>query len=301
VTGIRAAVRAGHQACPDEPPWQVEPVNPMAGGRLQPRRDRDPARTGESGPGHGGDGADGGAVGQQHQAKMPLGGADRGQHAELSQAALGDDYKAGRGDQGDQQQDHRGQAQHACGGGRPLGLGGRQTQQARMAGRARLESATVAPWQGGCPVAAGQNQHRHRFRRVGGRGRQQGELVVQVARVLDKTDDGSRGPAEDERGADADLEGRRHRVGDRDLAGGGRVAARSQPQHRRAVGAVRVLGPELEGLDRARNRYRPVADHLDGAEPRSDRRDLRVQPAWIGLVEVEAMVGRAESGVGGWD
>jgi hypothetical protein len=167
-----------------------------------------------------------------------------------------------------------------------------------MAGGSRLESATVASRHGGCPLAAGPYQHRHRLRRVGGRGRQQGELVVQVARVLDKADDGSCRPVEGERAADADLEGCRHCVGDRGLAGGGRVAALLEPQHRRAVGAVRVLGPELEGLDRARNRHRLVADHLDGAEPRSGRRDLGVQRVWIGLVEVEAMVGRAESGVG---
>jgi hypothetical protein len=167
-----------------------------------------------------------------------------------------------------------------------------------MAGGARLESATVASRQGGCPLAAGPHQHRHRLRRVGGRRRQQGELVVQVARVLDKTNDGSRRPVEGERAADADLEGCRHRLGDRDLAGGGRVAALLEPQHRRAVGAVRVLGPELEGLDRAWNRHRLVADHLGGAQPRPDRGDLRVQRGWIGPLEVEAMGGRAESGVG---
>jgi hypothetical protein len=270
----------------------------MAGGRLQPRRDRDPARQGEGGPGRGGDGADGGAVGQQHQPEVPPGGADRGEHAQLSQAALGDDHEAGRGDQGDQEQDDRGQAQHARGGGRLLALPRRQAQQAGMAGGARLEPATVASRQGGCPLAAGPHQHRHRLRRVRGRRRQQGELVVQVARVLDKTDDGSRRPVEGEHAADADLEGCRHRVGDRDLAGGGRVTALLEPQHRRAVGAVRVLGPELEGLDRARNRHRLVADHLDGAEPRPDRRDLGVQRAWIGPVEVKTMVGRAEPGVG---
>jgi hypothetical protein len=229
---------------------------------------------------------------------VALAGADRGKHAQLAQPALAEHDEAGRGDQGDQQQDDRGQPERARGGGRLLGLGRGEAEQPGMAGRARLEPAAVASRQRGRPLVTGTDQQRHRPRRPGTRRRRQGELVVQVAGVLDQSHDGSRAAVEREHAADADLEGRRHRVGHRDLAGGDRVAALPERQHRRAVRPVRVLGPELDGLDRARHRHRPAADHLGRAEEGPNVGDGGGQPARVGLVEVETMVGRAEPGVG---
>ena len=49
-------------------------------------------------------------------------------------------------------------------------------------------------------------------------------------------------------------------VGHGDLVVGRRVAAVAQVQHRRAVAAVRVLGPVVDRVDRARDRHRPMAD-----------------------------------------
>ena len=89
-----------------------------------------------------------------------------------------------------------------------------------------------------------------------------------------------------------------HRVGDRDLAGAGRIAALAQREHRRAVGAVRVLGPESTGLDRARDRHAcrwPITSIVPNQS--RDGGDGGVEPARVGLVELDAVVGRAERGV----
>ena len=180
-----------HHARSDQPPRQLEPVDPVAGERLQPparRRSRPPGRR---------------RCRRRRRRPRPwprwpaapaagaAGRADRGQHAELAQAALGDDHEAGRGDQGDQQQDDRGQGEHAGGGGRPLALG-RGRSRAPPRGR---RGAT----------RAGPRPRRERRRPLGGwpapapsppsggsasAGDDQGELVVQVARVLDQADDG---------------------------------------------------------------------------------------------------------------
>jgi hypothetical protein len=220
----------------------MEPVDPVAGSRLQPSRHRDPGHQSDHGAGHGGNGPDRGPIGQQDQPKMLLGRADRGQHAELAQAALGDDHEAGRGDQGNQQQHDRGRGEHARGGRRPLALGRGRAQHRPVTGRARLEPATGARREGRGLVGAGPHQDRHRRRRVGVPRRDQGELVVQIPWVLDQADHRPGPPVKGQGAADPGLEGRRHRVGDRDLAGGGRPAARPQRQHRAAVGAVGVLG-----------------------------------------------------------
>ena len=57
-------------------------------------------------PDHGGDGADGRAVGHQHQAQVPVGGAGGRQQADLPLAALGHDHEPGRGHERNQQQHH---------------------------------------------------------------------------------------------------------------------------------------------------------------------------------------------------
>ena len=139
---------------------------------------------------------------------------------------------------------------------------------------------STAPWQAGrassrppasagsaaARSAAGPHQDRHRRRRVGVRRGDQGELVVQVARVLDQADDGPGTSVEGDGAADPGLEGRRDRVGDRHLPGGRRAsgppgapasACRRRPggPGRAAPGARPSPGPGRLG-DRSRRRCR---------------------------------------------
>ena len=51
-----------------------------------------------------------------------------------------------------------------------------------------------------------------------------------------------------------------------DLVGARRVVPGDEREHRTAEGPVRVLGAELIGVDRSRDRLRLVLDHLDAAE-----------------------------------
>jgi hypothetical protein len=55
-------------------------------------------------------------------------------------------------------------------------------------------------------------------------------------------------------------------------------------------GALRVLGPELDALDRARNRHLPAVDHIDGAEPLPSSSDPRLGSR-VGPTVGEEMVG----------
>src|SRR5216683_4714293 len=90
------------------------------------------------------------------------------------------------------------------------------------------------------------------------------------------------------------LEGLRYLAGDGGLPGARGVAALGYGEHRVAVGAVRVLRPELDRLGRARDRYEPAADYLDGPECLPGRRNVRRQGLRISSVELQEVVGGAE-------
>src|SRR5260370_804058 len=83
------------------------------------------------------------------------------------------------------------------------------------------------------------------------------------------------------------LEGLRYLAGDGGLPGARGVAALGQGEHRVAVGAVRVLCPELDRLGRARDRYEPAADYLDGPECLPGRRKVRRQGLRISSVGLQ--------------
>jgi hypothetical protein len=88
---------------------------------------------------------------------------------------------------------------------------------------------------------------------------------VQVHAVFDETHD-PQGPAAFEPGvADPQVEDRGHPVGHGDLAGTGRVATGDEAQSRTPMGAVGVLGPDIDRGDRAREGDPLVGDRLDVA------------------------------------
>ena len=78
--------------------------------------------------------------------------------------------------------------------------------------------------------------------------------------------------------------------------GARRVVTGDEREHRTAEGSVRVLGPELIGVDRSGDRQGLVFDHLDAAEPMlkrgDDARRVRVVDG-----EGRGVLRRAESGI----
>ena len=144
---------------------------------------------------------------------------------------------------------------------------------------------------------AGIDQHRDLVRCPGGRGRDERELVAQIAWVLDDADDGPAAAVEGERLPELEPEDRGHAVGDGDLARACRVAASAQRKPCAPVGSARVLGAELDLVDAARHEQRAVTDDLDRPEAFLDGGQTRLQPARIGAVEPQQVTGRAELGI----
>ena len=93
-------------------PRKAEPVDAMVDRRLQSRREQDPEREARDRPDECGDRPDDGAVGQQHEAKMLLRGADGGKHAELAKPSLGNDCEAGGGNERRQEEEDSGDGEH---------------------------------------------------------------------------------------------------------------------------------------------------------------------------------------------
>ena len=124
--------------------------------------------------------------------------------------------------------------------------------------------------------------------------RDQRELVLQIARVLDDPHDAQCAGALVPDSADAQPVDRRDTAGHRDLPGGW-VVAGVQPQHRGRIEPVRLLRANVDGVDRAGDRRGRVLDHLDPAEPRPGRRDIgRLLGRRAG--DVQQVVGGAELG-----
>ena len=127
VTGMRADARAGHHAAAVAVNTARSTPAPSshharrsdrfgAGGRLELRRDGNPSDEGRGRSDDGGDHAHHYAVDEYDEAKMPCGGADRGEHAELAKPALRDDREAGRRHETDEEQHQRRQHEHEHGG-----------------------------------------------------------------------------------------------------------------------------------------------------------------------------------------
>ena len=144
---------------------------------------------------------------------------------------------------------------------------------------------------------AGVDQHRDPVRCPGGRGGDERELVAQIAGVLDDADDGPAAAVERERLPGLEPEDRGHAVGDGDLARACGVAASAQREPCAPVRSARVLGAELDLLDPAGHGQRAVTDDIGRPEAFLDGGQTRVEPARIGAVEPQQVIGRAELGI----
>ena len=132
VTGRRATVRPGHQAAAVAPRTATRTVSASsAQGRLSRSMRWSTADSSvganatqsarpDDRPDQRADRADDRAVGQQHEAEVLLGRADRGEHAELAEPSLRDDGEACGGDQRGQEQEDGGHGEHRQRVGRPV-------------------------------------------------------------------------------------------------------------------------------------------------------------------------------------
>ena len=278
VTGIRAAVRAGHQAAAVAVTTASSMPATMSHHGRSNRSIRWPAavssrgataiqaKRASGGPGHGGEGADGGAVGQQHQPEVPLVAPIAASMPSWRRRRWATTTKPAAAIRATSSRTTVAKpSTPAAAVARSVWVAVGQSRRP-MAGGARLEPATVPrrkavarSWLArtrivtdfGGSAAAGATRANSSSRSPG--------FSTRPTTVRST-------PVEGEGAADAGLEGRRHRVGDRDLAGGGGVAALPEPQHRRAVGAVRVLGRAAPGA-----RPSPGPARLGGRSPRRCR------------------------------
>ena len=100
----------------DRPPLQVESADPVIDEALEAGRERNPGRETQDGSGHGADDADDRSVGDHREANLAVGRAERAQHAERPEPALGHDGETRGGNEADEQEtdglqredDHRG-------------------------------------------------------------------------------------------------------------------------------------------------------------------------------------------------
>ena len=204
---------------------------------------------------------------------MLVGRADRREQAQLPRPPLRDDDEAGRGDEADEEHHHRGHAEHDRGG-RGCLRRLHALELTRQLGSRRPRAFLVARVE----------QHRESAVRGSGGRCHEGEFVVQITGVLDDPDDRARVPSEPDAVADVDSERARDRVGERDLA---RCAPGRRPERTasiaRAVAALRVLGPDLDAVDRPGHRHEVVGDHLDRSEPLLECRDVGCALRRVGL------------------
>ena len=233
-----------HDPEAERPPRHVRRVDHVTGSPLQRRHGSEPGGEAEHRPGERGGPADNQSARDQDQAQVAFGGADRAEHAEGAQPALGHDREAGYRDQADEHQaedlhhqhEHRRRdpARRDRGGGHDRRRG-RDTGQRRIAVADRL------------PDGAGAEQHDHLAGLADLARGDQRELVRQVARVLHDARHPPGRPAAGQ--APPTCAGTGPRPGwsarpDR----AGRVSAADQAEQRRVVVPMRILGPERHGL-----------------------------------------------------
>ena len=259
MTGTRATARPGHQAAAVAPstaneddhreqrPRQADRVDAMTEGRLERRDERDPERETRDGPEQRADRADDRAVGEKHEPEVLPGRTDRSEHAQLTEPSLSDDGEACGGDERRQQQEDRGHGEH------------RQRVGPRVAAprpgphQRGPVSLVLLVYEGVNRAGVGVDEDRDPIRPSRGRGGDKGELVAQIAWVLDDADDRPATAVEVERLPDLEPEERGHAVGDGNFVGSVRVAASAERQARASVCAARVLGAELDLVDAAGN------------------------------------------------
>ena len=255
---------------------------------LEGREDPEPERETDDRPNHRADGADDGAVRQQHESQVLRCRAGRGKHAELAESSLRDDGEARGGDQRGQEQEDGGHREHRqrarplavpppCGGPGPGGPAGLLT------GTKAVDRSGVRG-----------DQQRDGVGRSCGCRRDKGELVCQVTGVLDDADDGPATAIEGQRVPDLEREEVGHTVGHGYLPGTLRVTAPAECEQLACEDAVRILGAELHAVDAAGDSDRAVADHLGRPEPLPGGVESRLERSRIGSVESQEVAGRAE-------
>ena len=204
-TGTRATARAGHQAAAVAPmtreegghdyqtPRKAEPVDAMVDRGLEYRSEDDPECEAGDRPDERGDRPDERAVPQQDEANVLLRRADGGEHAELAETSLRDDCKACGGDQRGQEQEDRGHREHR----QRLCRTADVTPALHGAREGRAGPVTVIqrPVEGVERRRGRVDEHRDPIRARGG-DCDEGELVAQLARVLDDAHDAPAVPVE---------------------------------------------------------------------------------------------------------
>ncbi len=189
----------------DQPPGKAEPVDAMVDCRLECRREHEPRRKPDCRPDEGGDRPDDGAVRQQHESQLLLGGTDRGEHAEMAQPPLCDDCEARSGDEGGKEQEDGGHGEHREHGRlRVVAPGDLGTREGRWGVR-------PTPEEGLERLVGRVDEDAHVVRGARGRGRDERELVAQLARVLDDPHDRPPLTVERQGRADVELQKRRPR------------------------------------------------------------------------------------------
>ena len=259
--------------------------------RLERRPEHEPRRKPDCRSDEGGDRPDDGAVRQQHESQLLLGGTDGGEHAEMAEPPLCDDCEARSGDEGGKEQEDGGHGEHREHGRlrvvAPGDLGARE-------GRWGVLST---PEEGLERLVGRVDEDAHVVCGARGRGRDERELVTQLARVLDDPHD--RPPLAVERQGRADFEPQKvgHAVRDGDLARLRRVAAPAEGEEDVSVGAARILRAIVHRLDAARDRDRAMRDDIGRPERSSSGDEACLETARIGAVERQHGIGRAEHGV----
>ena len=102
----------------------------------------------------------------------------------------------------------------------------------------------------------------------------EGELVQQALRVLDDANDLAALPAPVPYVPELEVEGGGHAAGHGHLARTGGIVPGEQGEHRLPERAVRILGPQVVGVDRARDGDGLVLDQIDAAETVLQRGNL---------------------------
>ena len=193
----------------------------------------DPERETGDRPDDGGDRPDDGTVRHQHEAEVPLRRAYGCEHAELPEPSLRDDCEpCCRNQRGEQEED-----------------GGHGEDRQRLSRAAHIASTFDGAREGRvgavalgaiegfarCSVRLGEHADPVRTR---GRGRDERELVAQLARVLDDADDRPSPPVERQDRSHPQSQRRRDPVRDGHLVGAGRIAASAEREQVVTEGAV---------------------------------------------------------------
>ena len=163
---------------------------------------------------------------------MLLGRTDSRHHSQLRQPTLSNHGEAGGSDQRHQEQDDRGHDEHDHRGDETLG---------HIASRRHLPISLTWRSEGLQLILTGIDQHRDEFRACDCGRWQEDELIIEVARILDDSDDGTRTAVEVDRRADPGMEGVSDPIGHRGLVVCSRIPARSQIEQRRSIWAVGLL------------------------------------------------------------